>query len=143
MCLAIEPMVNVGGPEVKVLDDGWTAVTVDGSLSAHFELSVAVTEHGPWILSEPYPYAAARRRMPEAAPDGAARGRRPGAWRRCRTRSSGSSCERSGGSWSPPTWRAARACCGCCPGDEVVVELMAYDLTAAGSSAAIVTERLV
>lgn len=60
MCLAIEPMVNVGGPEVKVLGDGWTAVTVDGSLSAHFELSIAVTEHGPWILSEPYPYPAAQ-----------------------------------------------------------------------------------
>jgi methionyl aminopeptidase len=56
MCLAIEPMVNVGGPAVRVLADGWTAVTVDGSLSAHFELSVAVTEQGPWILSEPYPY---------------------------------------------------------------------------------------
>ena len=59
LCLAIEPMVNVGGPQVKVLDDGWTAVTADGSLSAHFELSVAVTEQGPWILSEPYPYGAA------------------------------------------------------------------------------------
>ncbi len=58
MCLAIEPMVNVGKADVKVLADGWTAVTVDGSLSAHFELSVAVTEHGPWILSDPYPYAA-------------------------------------------------------------------------------------
>jgi methionyl aminopeptidase len=57
MCLAIEPMVNVGGPEVKVLGDGWTAVTMDGSLSAHFELTVAVTPEGPWILSEPYPYA--------------------------------------------------------------------------------------
>ena len=57
MCLAIEPMVNVGGPEVRVLDDDWTAVTLDGSLSAHFELSVAVTALGPWILSEPYPYA--------------------------------------------------------------------------------------
>ena len=56
MCLAIEPMVNVGRPEVRVLDDGWTAVTVDGSLSAHFELSLAVTRHGPWVLSEPYPY---------------------------------------------------------------------------------------
>jgi len=56
MCLAIEPMVNVGRPEVEVLADGWTAVTRDGSLSAHFELSVAVTEFGPWILSEPYPY---------------------------------------------------------------------------------------
>lgn len=56
MCLAIEPMVNVGGAEVRVLDDEWTAVTVDRSLSAHYELSVAVTEYGPWILSEPYPY---------------------------------------------------------------------------------------
>jgi methionyl aminopeptidase len=57
MCLAIEPMVNVGRAEVEVLADGWTAVTRDGSLSAHFELSVAVTALGPWILSEPYPYA--------------------------------------------------------------------------------------
>jgi methionine aminopeptidase len=56
MCLAIEPMVNIGGPEVRILDDGWTAVTTDGSLSAHFELSVAVMPEGPWILSEPYPY---------------------------------------------------------------------------------------
>src|SRR4030095_13913459 len=52
MCLAIEPMVNLGGAGVRVLDDGWTAVTEDGKLSAHFELSVAGTEHGPWILSE-------------------------------------------------------------------------------------------
>jgi methionyl aminopeptidase len=59
MCLAIEPMVNVGRPEVEVLSDGWTAVTKDRSLSAHFELSVAVTSFGPWILSEPYPYAQA------------------------------------------------------------------------------------
>ena len=57
MCLAIEPMVNVGRPEVELLADGWTAVTRDRSLSAHFELSVAVTEFGPWILSDPYPYA--------------------------------------------------------------------------------------
>jgi methionyl aminopeptidase len=42
---------------VKVLSDGWTAVTADGSLSAHFELSVAVTPEGPWVLSEPNPYA--------------------------------------------------------------------------------------
>ena len=59
MCLAIEPMVNVGRPEVEVLADGWTAVTRDRSLSAHFELSVAVTQHGPWVLSEPYPYGQA------------------------------------------------------------------------------------
>ena len=57
MCLAIEPMVNVGGPDVEVLDDGWTAVTKDRRLSAHFEFAVAVTPFGPWILSEPYPYA--------------------------------------------------------------------------------------
>lgn len=57
MCLAIEPMVNQGTPEVDVLDDGWTAVTRDRRLSAHFEFAVAVTPHGPWILSEPYPYA--------------------------------------------------------------------------------------
>jgi len=57
MCLAIEPMVNAGGPDVEVLDDGWTAVTKDRRLSAHFEFAVAVTPHGPWILSEPYPYA--------------------------------------------------------------------------------------
>jgi methionyl aminopeptidase len=56
MCLAIEPMVNVGRAEVEVLSDGWTAVTKDRSLSAHFEFSVAVTSFGPWILSEPYPY---------------------------------------------------------------------------------------
>jgi methionyl aminopeptidase len=59
MALAIEPMVNIGKPQVTELDDGWTAVTKDGSLSAHFELTVAVTEHGPWILSEPYPYGRA------------------------------------------------------------------------------------
>jgi methionyl aminopeptidase len=57
MCLAIEPMVNQGDAGVRVLQDGWTAVTADGKLSAHFELSVAVTEQGPWILSDPYPYA--------------------------------------------------------------------------------------
>jgi methionyl aminopeptidase len=59
MCLAIEPMVNVGRPEVEVLADGWTAVTRDRSLSAHFEHSVAVTALGPWILSEPWPYGQA------------------------------------------------------------------------------------
>jgi methionyl aminopeptidase len=51
MVLAIEPMVNEGSYEVKVLSDGWTVVTKDGKLSAHFEHSVAVTENGPDILS--------------------------------------------------------------------------------------------
>ena len=53
LVLAIEPMVNAGGPEVYVKDDGWTAATRDGRLSAHFEHSVAVTERGPYILSLP------------------------------------------------------------------------------------------
>jgi len=51
MVLAIEPMVNAGEPGMRLLDDGWTAVTTDGSLSAHFEHSVAVTKEGPVILS--------------------------------------------------------------------------------------------
>ncbi len=53
MVLAIEPMVNAGHPEVEQLDDGWTAVTSDGSLSVHFEHTVAVTEIGPEILTLP------------------------------------------------------------------------------------------
>jgi len=53
MVLAIEPMVNIGGHEVEVLKDGWTVITGDKSSSAHFEHSVAVTEEGPVILSEP------------------------------------------------------------------------------------------
>ena len=52
MVLAIEPMVNAGGSEVEILSDGWTAVTKDRSLSAHFEHTVAVTENGCRILSE-------------------------------------------------------------------------------------------
>jgi len=52
MVLAIEPMVNAGGPDVYVTDDGWTAVTADGSLSAHFEHSIAITKNGPYILSQ-------------------------------------------------------------------------------------------
>jgi methionyl aminopeptidase len=52
MVLAIEPMVNAGKPAVKVLADGWTAVTRDKSLSAHFEHTVAVTAGKPWILTE-------------------------------------------------------------------------------------------
>ena len=51
MVLAIEPMVNAGRPAVKLLADGWTAVTRDGSLSAHFEHTVAATADGPWILT--------------------------------------------------------------------------------------------
>ena len=53
MVFAIEPMVNAGGPDVKVLEDKWTAITTDGSYSAHFEHTVAVTANGPWILTRP------------------------------------------------------------------------------------------
>lgn len=53
LVVAIEPMVNVGGPDVEILADGWTAVTKDRSLSAHFEHSVAVTDNGPQVLSLP------------------------------------------------------------------------------------------
>jgi methionyl aminopeptidase len=51
MTLAIEPMVNAGSPDVKILNDGWTVVTQDGSLSAHFEHSVLITESEPEILT--------------------------------------------------------------------------------------------
>ena len=51
MVLAIEPMVNIGGWKTKTLSDGWTVVTLDGSLSAHFEHTVAVTENGPEVLT--------------------------------------------------------------------------------------------
>jgi methionyl aminopeptidase len=53
MVLAIEPMVNAGAPGVKVLHDGWTAVTEDRSLSAHFEHTVAVTPDGVEVLTNP------------------------------------------------------------------------------------------
>ncbi len=53
MVFAVEPMVNAGGPETRTLDDGWTVVTADGSLSAHFEHTIAVTENGPEVLTLP------------------------------------------------------------------------------------------
>ncbi|MCX6513087.1 MAG: type I methionyl aminopeptidase, partial [Actinobacteria bacterium] len=53
MVFAIEPMINVGSIETATLDDGWSVVTVDGSLSAHFEHSIAVTDDGPEILTLP------------------------------------------------------------------------------------------
>lgn len=51
--IAIEPMVTAGKPGVRTLDDGWTVVTIDGSRAAHFEHTVAITEHGPQILTLP------------------------------------------------------------------------------------------
>lgn len=61
MCLAIEPMVNAGKAATRTLDDRWTVVTEDKSLSAHYELTIAVTEHGPWVLSEPFPFGQSSR----------------------------------------------------------------------------------
>jgi methionyl aminopeptidase len=52
MTIAIEPMVNVGSPDIRILEDGWTAVTSDGSLSAHFEHTIAVAKNGPIILTK-------------------------------------------------------------------------------------------
>jgi methionyl aminopeptidase len=51
MCFAIEPMFNLGGDDVALLDDGWTVVTRDGRPSAHFENTIAVTEHGAEVLT--------------------------------------------------------------------------------------------
>ncbi|MGE5288404.1 MAG: type I methionyl aminopeptidase [Micromonosporaceae bacterium] len=51
MALAIEPMVTAGGPATELLEDGWTVVTADGSWSAHFEHTVAITAVGPWVLT--------------------------------------------------------------------------------------------
>lgn len=51
MCFAIEPMFNLGGDDVGVLDDGWTVVTLDGSLSAHFEDTIVITPSGPEVLT--------------------------------------------------------------------------------------------
>jgi methionyl aminopeptidase len=53
MVLAVEPMINEGGHAVRLLDDGWTAVTADGGLSAHYEHTIAVTEEGPLVLTAP------------------------------------------------------------------------------------------
>jgi methionyl aminopeptidase len=53
MTIAIEPMVNVGDWHVRVLNDRWTVVTVDGKLSAHYENTVAITENGVLILTDP------------------------------------------------------------------------------------------
>lgn len=53
MTIAIEPMINIGTEDVKILEDDWTTVTADGSLSAHFEHSIAITNDGPLILTNP------------------------------------------------------------------------------------------
>jgi methionine aminopeptidase len=75
MVLAIEPMVNMGRAAVRVLDDGWTAVTQDGSLSAHFEHTVAVMADGPVVLSQPN-----EERDADVAPSGFATRSDAGGW---------------------------------------------------------------
>lgn len=67
LCLAIEPMVNIGGPETRLLDDGWTVKTADGSISAHFEHSVAVTPAGAVVLTAAAEKAPVSRRLVGAA----------------------------------------------------------------------------
>jgi methionyl aminopeptidase len=69
MVLAIEPMVNAGRPAVKILSDGWTAVTRDGSLSAHFEHTVAVTSDGPLVLTALNGNEPPARRAPSPRPE--------------------------------------------------------------------------
>ena len=54
LVLAIEPMVNLGLPGTRELEDGWTVVTLDGSRSAHFEHTIAITDHGPEVLTLPW-----------------------------------------------------------------------------------------
>ena len=51
MCIAVEPMINEGTYELKTLSDGWTTVTLDGKLSAHYENTLAITKDGPRILT--------------------------------------------------------------------------------------------
>ncbi len=51
MALAIEPMITLGSPDVTVLDDDWTVATIDGSVAAHWEHSVALTDSGPVVLT--------------------------------------------------------------------------------------------
>ena len=60
MTIAIEPMINIGGSAIRTLDDKWTVVTQDGSLSAHFEHTVAITDDGPRILTTVNPGASPR-----------------------------------------------------------------------------------
>ncbi len=68
LVLAVEPMFNLGGPETRTLDDDWTVVTADGSLSSHWEHTVAITEDGPWVLTARSDEPAWPLREPERVP---------------------------------------------------------------------------
>jgi methionyl aminopeptidase len=65
MAFAVEPLLVAGSPATRLLDDGWTVVSADGSWSAHFEHTVAVTPEGPWVLTA-QPAAAAQSPAPPA-----------------------------------------------------------------------------
>jgi methionyl aminopeptidase len=70
LVLAVEPMFNLGGAETEVLDDDWTVVTADGSLSSHWEHTVAITEDGPWVLTARSDEPAWPLREPDRVPAG-------------------------------------------------------------------------
>ncbi len=133
MVLAIEPMVNMGKAAVKVLADGWTAVTADGSLSAHFEHTVAVTSSGPWILTALPAPAARRGRTPGLRPgergirgrtgadvelEGVVEAQLPSALYRCAWRMAGRAAGREASRGRPTgrsrrTWRPVRGGISC------------------------------
>ena len=127
MVLAVEPMVTMGNWEVRVLDDGWTAVTQDGSLAAHFEHTIAVTEEGPVVLTTLNGHGGGRRRASHG------QGRRD----RGRGHSGRAAAERDvpGGTGErPPGARSrqrqdAHELHPYSAGDRVKVELSPYDLT--------------
>jgi methionyl aminopeptidase len=78
MALAVEPMATLGRRQTRVLDDGWTVVTSDGSRAAHFEHTVALTDEGPWVLTAPDGGAARFAALGVASPAAARAGVRPG-----------------------------------------------------------------
>ena len=102
MVFAVEPMVNAGGPETRVLDDGWSVVTADGRLSAHFEHSIAVTENGPQYVPLASSSASVSLRIARTA----VRGWASSCWARWQSRHSGkrpARCLRWGRGWRSRT----------------------------------------
>ena len=104
MVLAIEPMVNVGGPDVRVGGDNWAVYSADGSLAAHFEFTVAVTEDGPRILTPWHEGTVSRRLRSRSSP-----WPRPAATWIAATPRSRWSCTRRCGHLYRSTWAAPGA----------------------------------